>query len=127
MVQAGIDIVLMIDDKPVAGQQNAQLLQSMNPIDITNKINGDWKESLAGVRSWKVICGGMYVVNATSLKRIEEAFMNNEEITASITFNGQNYFGRVLITDFPLSSIYNGQFKYSISLLGIGELSEENN
>lgn len=127
MIQAGIDVVLIIDGKPVAGQQNAQLIQTMTPIDITNRINGSWRESLTGLRSWQVNCGGMYVVNASSLKRIEEAFMNNEELTARIVFNGQNYFGRVLITDFPLSSIFNGQFKYNISLLGTGELSESNN
>ena len=39
MVQAGIDVVIKVADKPIAGQQNAKLLRSMSPIEITNKIN----------------------------------------------------------------------------------------
>lgn len=125
MIQAGIDVVLLIGNKPVAGQQNAQLIRSMAPIDITNKINGSWQESLTGVRSWKVLCGGLYVVDATSLQQLEDAFMNNEEIAVRIGVGNKNYFGRALITDYPLSSIFNGQFKYNLTLLGTGELGEE--
>lgn len=127
MIQAGIDVVLLIGNKPVAGQQNAQLIRSMAPIDITNKINGSWQESLTGVRSWKVLCGGLYVVDATSLQQLEDAFMNNEEIAVRIGVGNKNYFGRALITDYPLSSIFNGQFKYNLTLLGTGELGEEHN
>lgn len=127
MIQPGIDVIIKIDGKPVAGQQNATLNRSMAPIDITNKINGDWRESLAGVRSWKVACSGMYVINAESLAQLEDAFMNNTELDVSLGFNGKNYFGRVLITDYPVSAVFNGQFKYNISLLGVGELSREDN
>ena len=126
MIQSGIDIVLKIDNKPVAGQLNATLNRSMSPIDITNKINGNWKESLSGLHSWKIRCNGMYVVGAEALQKIEDAFMNNEEISVSITFGGKNYFGQCLITDCPVSSKYNAQFKYDISLLGTGELHSEN-
>ena len=122
MIQAGLNVVLKINNKPVAGQQNAILNRSMVPINITNHINSDWKESLGGTHTWKIKCNGMYVVSADSLKELEDAFMNNDELDVSIAFNGKNYFGRALITDFPVSSIYNAQFKYDISLLGTGEL-----
>ena len=125
MIQPGIDVVLRINGEPVAGQQNAILNRSMSPIDITNKINGEWKDSLGGTRTWRVKCSGMYVVNAESLQALEDAFMTNEEIDVSITFNGKNYFGQALITDYPVSAQYNAQFKYDISLLGIGELHDE--
>ena len=126
MIQKGIDIVLKVNDIPVAGQQGASLSRSMAPIDITNKINGDWEENMGGSHSWRVACNGLYVVNANSLQLLEDAFMNNEELDVSLSFNNKNYFGRVLITDFPVSSIYNAQFKYNLSLLGIGELHSEN-
>jgi predicted secreted protein len=126
MTQAGIDVVIKVDGVPVAGQQNAVLNRSMAPIDITNKINGRWKESLSGLCSWNLKCAGMYVVNSTSLQKLEDAFMGNEEIEVSCSFAGKNYFGRALITDFPVSSIYNAQFKYNLALLGVGELLEEN-
>lgn len=126
MIQAGIDVVLKINDKPVAGQLNATLNRSMTPINITNKINGNWKENLGGLHSWKIKCGGLYAVNAEGLQALEDAFMNNEEIDVSIAFNGKNYFGRALITDYPVSAQYNAQFKYDVSLLGTGELHNEN-
>ena len=126
MIQKGIDIVIKIGDKPVAGQQNATLIRSMVPINITNKINGDWQESLSGLRSWRVGCGGLYVLNAESLHALEDAFMNNEEVEVSISTGEKNYFGRALITDYPLSSIFNAQFKYNLSLLGVGALNEGN-
>lgn len=126
MIQKGIDIVIKINNKPVAGQQNASLNRSVAPIDITNKINGDWKDSLGGTHSWRVKCGGMFVVDAESLGLLEDAFMNNEEIEVSIAFGNKNYFGRALIIDFPVSSSFNAQFKYNISLLGVGELHDEN-
>ena len=126
MIQKGIDVVLKINGKPVAGQQGATLNQSMSPIDITNKITGDWSESLAGTRTWRINCNGLFVVNAESLQALEDAFMNNTEIEASIAVDNKNYFGRVLITDYPLSAIFNAQFKYNISLLGVGELAYEN-
>lgn len=126
MIQKGIDIVIKIGGKPVAGQQNASLIRSMVPINITNKITGDWQESLSGLRSWRVGCGGLYVLNAESLQALEDAFMNNEEVEVSLTIGEKNYFGRALITDYPLSSIFNAQFKYNLSLLGVGALNEDN-
>ena len=126
MIQKGIDVVLKINGKPVAGQQGAILNRSMSPIDITNKITGDWSESLAGIRTWRINCNGLFVVNAESLEALEEAFMTNTEIEVSVIVDGKNYFGRVLITDYPVSAIFNAQFKYNISLLGVGELAYEN-
>ena len=126
MIQSGIDIVVKVDNKPIAGQLNATLNRSMAPIDITNKINGDWKESLGGTHTWRIRCNGMYVINAEALQKMEDAFMSNEEVDVSVKFSGKNYFGRALITDFPVSSQYNAQFKYDVSLLGTGELHDEN-
>ena len=126
MIQSGIDIVVKVDNKPIAGQLNATLNRSMAPIDITNKINGDWKESLGGTHTWRIRCNGMYVINAEALQKMEDAFMNNEEVDVSVKFSGKNYFGHALIIDFPVSSQYNAQFKYDISLLGTGELHDEN-
>lgn len=126
MVQAGIDVVIKVADKPIAGQQNAKLLRSMSPIEITNKINGTWQDYLGGPQTWRIKCDGIYVLNAESLQALEDAFMNNEELDVNVKYDNQNYFGRVLITDFPVSSTYNVQFKYNLTLLGTGELRREN-
>ena len=127
MVQRGIDVVLMIGDKKVAGQTQASLNRNMSPIDITNQIDGEWNEYLGGSKNWSIRCDGLYVIDEESLVQLEDAFMNNTDINVKITVSDKNYFGRVLITDFPLSSSYNDQFKYRLTLLGDGPLQYENN
>lgn len=127
MNQPGVDVVIYINNKPVAGQLNATLSQSLSQVDITNKINGTWSEYLPTIHNWRVSCQGMYVLNAESYTEIENAFRENDEVTVIVSFQGKNYFGQALIIDFPLSSTYNAQFKYSLSLLGTGQLNVQTN
>ena len=121
-VQHSIDIVLYINDIVVAGQENVKINRSVVPIDITNNLNSEWKESISGLKSWSINSGGCYVKNSQSLTMLENAFLNNEEITVKIIMGKKYYEGQALITNFPLSAVFNVQFKYTISLLGTGEL-----
>lgn len=121
--QQGINVVLYIGDRPLGGQQSAVLNRSMVPIDITNKIAAEWKENLAGIKSWNIVCNGIYVVDETALKDLDDAFINNLEIEVKLTLDDVDYKGNALIIDFPLNAIYNSSFKYSVKLLGTGELT----
>lgn len=118
-----IDVVLKINDEIVGGQQGASLVRQSAVVDITNKINGEWSESLAGTKSWSINCSGLYLVNSTSLDRIEDAFLNNFPVEVSFTIGDRKYKGVCLIVDFPLSAVFNTQFKYSMKLLGTGALN----
>lgn len=122
MVNQGVDVILSIDGLPVGGQQGAVLNRSMSPINITNKIQATWEQSIAGVKTWNIKCSGIYIKNSNSLLSIEEAFLNNNEITVNITIGDSSYRGQCLITNFPVNAVYNSQFKYNIDLLGIGAL-----
>lgn len=123
--QRGVGVVLYVDGVAMAGQENANLQRDMSPINITNKIDASWKESIGGIKSWSLSCGGTYVKDHDSLKKLEQAFMNNEEIEVKVVMDNCNYHGKALITDFPLNAIFNTQFKYNIRLLGTGELLRE--
>ena len=48
--------------------------------------------------------------------------MNNQSIKVSISVGNNTLSGNALITDFPLSAIFNKEFKYNIRLLGTGAL-----
>lgn len=122
-IQKGINILLLLDDTPVAGQLNVNFERSMSPIDITNKINGEWKTSLTGIKNWKIVCNGAYILSADSYKKLEDAFMNNKSVGVKLQTSSGEYVGEALIIDFPLSSIYNDSYKYRISLLGTGKLT----
>ena len=125
VVQRSIDVVLIADGAPVAGQQGAMLNRSMSPIDITNQITGSWKESLGGLMSWNISCNGMYIKDNAGLRALEQAFLENKEITVKILVGNIHYTGQALITNFPLNAVFNTQFKYTLSLLGTGELRLE--
>ena len=79
-----VDIILYIDGLPLGGQQSANLSRQSRLIDITNRINSDWEETLGGTKSWSVMCSGIYVINDEALALLEDAFMNNKSITVSL-------------------------------------------
>jgi len=122
-IQKGINILLLVDNVPVAGQLNVSFNRSMTPINITNKINGEWETSLSGIKNWKIDCNGAYILGIESFQKLEEAFMKNEYISVKLQTSFGEYSGEALITDFPLSSQYNDSYKYKISLLGTGKLN----
>lgn len=117
-----VDIILYINDLPLGGQQSANLSRQSRLIDITNRINPEWEESLAGTKSWSVMCSGMYVINDEALALLEDAFMNNKPVTVSMNTGFQHLQGQALITDFPLSAVFDKEFKYTLNLLGTGPL-----
>lgn len=122
-VNKSIDVVISANSLPLAGQRNASLIQSNTPIDITNKINPEWSESLAGTKTWSINCSGVYVVDAESLKQLEQAFLEDKELTVSFTLAGDKYYGQALLTDFPLNTVFNQGLRYSAKLLGTGSLT----
>lgn len=117
-----VDITLYIDGLPLGGQQSANLTRQSRLIDITNKINSEWEEVLGGTKSWSVACSGIYVINDAALALLEDAFMNNKSITVSLNTGFQRLQGQALITDFPLSAVFDKEFKYTLNLLGTGPL-----
>ena len=117
-----VDVVIYLDNYPLGGQQGANLVRQAQVIDITNKINAEWSESLSGTKSWSIVCTGLYIVNDNSFALLEDAFMNNKPVEVSINVGSQQLKGKALITEFPLSAVFNKEFKYNLRLLGTGAL-----
>ena len=126
MVQSGIDVILLANNKPIGGQMNARLRRMSKPIEITPPLNGDWREYLGGLRGWGVSCDGVYLLDNNVFLFLEQTFYSNDQISMIIRFNGVSYKGEALITDFPVNSHYNASVKYSIELLGTGPLIKIN-
>ena len=117
-----IDLILKVNDTIIGGQQSAILNRKNEIINITNRINDEWQENLAGTKTWSINCSGLYVIDALSLELLEDAFLNNKKLTVSFTIGSKKYEGECLIVDYPLNAIFNTQFKYSLKLLGTGQL-----
>lgn len=124
-VARSIDTVIRLNGVALGGQQGANLIRQTEAIDITNRINGDWVENLAGKKSWNIICSGLYIINNKAFELLEDAFMNNKTVEVLISFGSIKLKGNAIITDFPLSSVFNKEFKYNIKLLGTGALAPE--
>lgn len=121
--QKGINIVLKLGAMVLAGQLNATLNQTMSPIEITNKIKGEWQENLGGIKQWSVACDGMYVKSAETYDLLQTAFKNNSLIDVEVSMDNVRYTGKALLIEFPIISSYNLTSKYRVRLLGDGELS----
>ena len=117
-----VDVVIYLNNYPLGGQQGANLVRQAQVIDITNKINAEWSESLSGIKSWSIVCAGLYIVNDKSFALLEDAFMNNKPVEVSINVGSQQLKGNALITEFPLNAVFNKEFKYTLKLLGTGAL-----
>lgn len=124
-VARSIDTVIRLNGVALGGQQGANLIRQTEAIDITNRINGDWTKSLAGKKSWNIVCSGLYITNDRAFGLLEDAFMNNKTVEILISFGSTKLKGNAIITDFPLSSVFNKEFKYNIKLLGTGALVPE--
>jgi predicted secreted protein len=124
-IKKGIDIILYVNGVPVGGQMGVILNQMMTPIDITNKIKAEWTERMDGLKVWNVQCNGMYIANSNSLSLLEEAFMSNSGVEVEIIAGDVHFIGRGLITNFPLTAVFDKQFKYNISILGTGPLERK--
>lgn len=124
-IKKGIDIILYVNGVPVGGQMGVILNQMMTPIDITNKIKAEWTERIDGLKVWNVQCNGMYIANSNSLSLLEEAFMSNSGVEVEIIAGDAHFIGQGLITNFPLTAVFDKQFKYNISILGTGPLGRK--
>ena len=124
-VARSIDTIIRLNGVALGGQQGANLIRQTEAIDITNRIDGEWAESLTGKKSWNIVCSGLYITNDRAFGLLEDAFMNNKTVEVLISFGLTKLKGNAIITDFPLSSVFNKEFKYNIKLLGTGALLPE--
>ena len=118
----GLDAVLMINGKAVGGQQGATLTRSMLPINITNQINGEWDNSIAGIKRWSLNCSGILIKDADSFAALEDAFNTGSPIEVKLKDGAREYQGMALITSFPLTTVFNSTCTYTLALMGCGEL-----
>lgn len=110
----------------LGGQRNATLNRSAESIDATSKdTEGYWKESIQGFKEWSIDADGAYVTDDAAYAKLEEAFLNSENVDVYIQFpSGTKYEGNATITDFPIEAPYDDLVTYSLTLQGNGALKK---
>ena len=131
---AGKDILLAIWSKDgskilaVAGQQGLTINRSADTIEVSTKdTEGGWKASIAGMKEWSIDLDGLYVADDESQGILSEAFTNSDLVCIKAYNNKKKkgMFGGVCsITDFPIEAPYDDAVTYSITLQGVGKLTD---
>lgn len=109
----------------IAGLRTTQLSVNGEPVAITNKDSGGWRELLsgAGVRSVSVSGAGVFTGSDAEL-RIKNHALGGVIDAYELSFEGGDHMrGDFLVTRLDYSGDYNGERSYTLSLESSGAVS----
>lgn len=131
---AGKDIMLCIFDSTganlvaVSGQQSLTINRSADSVEVNSKdTEGGWKSKIAGMKEWSIDCDGVYINGDDSQTILSNAFAGSTPVCVKIinTKTKKGLFGGLAyITDYPIEAPYDDAMTYSLSLDGIGKLTD---
>lgn len=106
----------------VAGMRTTQMSVNGEPVNVTSKDSGGWRELLsgAGVRSVSVAASGIFTGSAAEV-RIKSNALAGQIDDYELSFeSGERLRGRFLVTRLDYSGDYNGERNYALSLESSG-------
>jgi TP901-1 family phage major tail protein len=109
----------------IAGLRTTQLSVNGEPVAITNKDSGGWRELLsgAGVRSVSVSGAGVFTGSDAEL-RIKNHALGGLIDAYELSFeSGDRMRGDFLVTRLDYSGDYNGERSYTLSLESSGAVT----
>lgn len=118
----GIDVVILVNGKAIAGQKSAAIKQNVTTIDITNQITRQWKRILPDIKSWSIECTSLVIQDEYSFNLLENAYLNNNELEIEIINQDKNFHGKAYIVNFPINSSYDNTLLYNLTLQGTEDL-----
>lgn len=108
----------------VAGLKTTQLAINGDPVAITNKDSGGWRELLtgAGVRSVSVAAGGIFTGSAAEARVRGLALGGGIEAYELSFESGERLRGTFLVTRLEYAGDFNGERNYTLALESSGEV-----
>lgn len=109
----------------VAGLKVTSLAINGDPVVITNKDSGGWRELLsgAGVRSVSIVASGIFTGSSaeTQVRRFAlEGAIEGYELSFE---SGEKMQGKFVVTRLEYAGAFNGERNYTIALESSGEVS----
>lgn len=133
-VLAGKDVLLCIFNNDgsqliaIGGQQGLTINRSADSIEITSKDTvGGWKSKIAGMKEWSIDTDGLYVPTDESHKELSKAFNEGIPVCLKVMNNKTKkgmFGGLAVITDYPIEAPFDDAVTFSISLEGMGALTD---
>ena len=108
----------------VAGLKTTQLTVNGDPVAITNKDSGGWRELLsgAGVRSVSVAAGGIFTGSAAEVQ-VRGLALGGQIAPFELSFeSGERMQGSFLVSRLEYAGDFNGERNYSLALESSGEV-----
>jgi TP901-1 family phage major tail protein len=109
----------------VAGLRTTQMSVNGEPVNVTSKDSGGWRELLsgAGVRSVSVAGSGIFTGSAAEIRLKSNALAGLIDDYELSFESGERMRGRFLLTRLDYSGDYNGERNYSLSLESSGPVT----
>lgn len=133
VAELGKDSLLYIDGgtdetanwKLVGGQRNSPINQSATSIDASHKTSGGWASNLAGIKSWTSTYTGLLIMSDEGLQVLEYCFRNDKQAHVKFVYKDGSYQeGWASITQFNKDTNYTAVSTVSVTLTGVGAISE---
>ena len=133
--QAGCDVLLKVAKEGsggsapseytvIGGQTGATLNRSAETIDVTDKTNDGYKESMAGLKEWSIDCDGFVVIKDAGIDILDELFEARKPVYVEVTIAGNKYTGSGYIVDYPMEMPLDSAVSFSLSIAGASKLSK---
>ncbi|WP_108811148.1 phage tail tube protein [Sphingorhabdus sp. Alg231-15] len=109
----------------IAGLRTTQLSVNGEPVTITNKDSGGWRELLsgAGIRSVSVSGAGVFTGSDAELRMKNHALEGMIDAYELSFEGGDSMRGNFLVTRLDYSGDYNGERSYTLNLESSGAVS----
>jgi TP901-1 family phage major tail protein len=109
----------------VAGMRTTQMSINGEPVNVTSKDSGGWRDLLsgAGVRSVSVAASGLFTGSAAETRLKANALGGTLDDYELSFEGGERLRGRFLVTRLDYSGDYNGERTYSLSLESSGPVA----
>ena len=108
----------------VAGLKTTQLSVNGDPVVITNKDSGGWRELLsgAGVRSVSVAASGIFTGSSAEVQ-VRNLALSGNVGSCELSFeSGERMRGDFLVSRLEYAGDFNGERNYTIALESSGEV-----
>lgn len=135
MKQAGCDVLLKVAKEGasgsapteytvIGGQTGATLNRSAETIDVTDKTNDGYKESMAGLKEWSIDCDGFVVIKDAGIDILDELFEARKPVYVEVVIAGNKYTGSGYIVDYPMEMPLDSAVSFSLSIAGASKLAK---
>lgn len=128
-IEKGSAFLLKVDNggspptyQTVAGLRTTQLSVNGDPVNVTSKDSGGWRELLsgAGVRSVSASGAGIFTGSASEVRIKNNALAGTIDDYELAFESGEKLRGRFLVTRLDYAGDYNGERSYAMSLESSG-------